>query len=159
MSWDSFNNLITFITFETTPANYFRLNDMLRNNKESLHIIWWSSVDFYNFAANTNSYSVIFDSLNNMITPMIVIIAAISPLASTILTPFHLDMKCLRVCSDLSCSPFSAMSDCQSPEMLSQEWSILNYLSSVSSLFIRSQELEFCLGALSTSTFCTEKGS
>ena len=58
MPKDSFNNLVTFITFETTTANYFRLNDMLRNNKESLHIIWWSSVDFYNLAANINSYSV-----------------------------------------------------------------------------------------------------
>ena len=59
---------------------------------------------------------------------MIVKIAAISPLASIILTPFHLDMNCLRVCSDISCSPFSAMADCQRPEMLLQELSIQNYL-------------------------------
>ena len=51
----------------------------------------------------------------------IVTIAAITPLASIILTPFHLDMNCVMVCSDLSCSPVSAISDCQSPEMLAQE--------------------------------------
>ena len=33
MSRDSFNNLVTFITLETTPANYFGLNYILRNNK------------------------------------------------------------------------------------------------------------------------------
>ena len=70
----------------------------------------------------------VFNSLNNMITPMIVIIAAITPLASIILTPFHLDMNCVMVCSDLSCSPVSAISDCQSPEMLAQEWSNQNCL-------------------------------
>ena len=55
-----------------------------------------------------------------MITPMIVIIAAITPLASIILTPFHLDMNCVMVCSGLSCSPFSSISACLSPEMVLQ---------------------------------------
>ena len=71
-----------------------------------------------------------------MITPMIVIIAAITPLASIILTPFHLDMNCVMVCSDLSCSPVSAISDCQSPEMLAQEWSNQNCLGLLTYLYL-----------------------
>ena len=33
MPRDAFNNLVTFITIETTPANYFSLTYIIRNNK------------------------------------------------------------------------------------------------------------------------------